>query len=135
MNSTTVIVKIKGKPRSLFYNKRTVIGKLMHIITDIENKSVELICKNNDVLVYFISWIYFFDLVYCIEHNVFISLKCEARLFRVTPHQFNTGILDRKPIIEIWSQKTINKIVYKHDKHVCILFLTYTHRKLVTNRL
>ena len=55
MYSTTVIVKIKGKPRSLFYNKRTVIGKLMHIIIDIENKSVELICENNDVRVNFIS--------------------------------------------------------------------------------
>ena len=54
-NSTTVIVKIKGKPRSLFYNKRTVIGKFMHIIIDIENKSVELIFENNDVLVNFIT--------------------------------------------------------------------------------
>jgi hypothetical protein len=41
-NSTTVIVKIKGKPRSLFCNKRTVIGKLMHIIIYNENKYVEL---------------------------------------------------------------------------------------------
>ena len=54
--STTVIVKIKGKPRSFFfYNKRTVIGKLMHIIIDIKYKSVELISENNDVLVNFIS--------------------------------------------------------------------------------
>ena len=37
--STTVIVKIKGKPHSLFYNKRTVIEKLMHIIIYIKNKS------------------------------------------------------------------------------------------------
>jgi hypothetical protein len=39
-----VIVKIKGKPRSLFCNTRTVIGKLMHIIIYNENDSVELIC-------------------------------------------------------------------------------------------
>jgi hypothetical protein len=38
-----VIVKIKGKPRSLFCNKRKVIGKLMHIIINYsENKYVEL---------------------------------------------------------------------------------------------
>jgi hypothetical protein len=30
--STTIIVKIKGKPRSLLCNKRTVIGKMMHTI-------------------------------------------------------------------------------------------------------
>ena len=54
-NSTTAIVKIKGKLCLLFCNKCTVIGKLMHIIIDIENNVVELICKNNDVLVNFIS--------------------------------------------------------------------------------
>ena len=37
-NSTTVIVKIKVKPRALFYNKRTFIGNLMLIIIDIEKK-------------------------------------------------------------------------------------------------
>jgi hypothetical protein len=31
-DSTTVIVKIKGKPGSLFCKKRTVVGKMMHII-------------------------------------------------------------------------------------------------------
>jgi hypothetical protein len=31
-DSTMVIVKIKGKPRSLFCNKRTAIGKMMNII-------------------------------------------------------------------------------------------------------
>ena len=35
-------------------------------------------------------------------------------------------------MIEIWSQKIISKIVYKH---VRILFSTYTHGKLVTDRL
>jgi hypothetical protein len=54
-HSTTVIVKIKGKPRSLFCNKRTVIGKLMHIIIYNENKYVEFICENKDVLVNFTS--------------------------------------------------------------------------------
>jgi hypothetical protein len=43
----------------------------------------------------------------CILHwtYVFTSVKCEARLFRVTPHHFNTDFIlrDRKPIIEIWS--------------------------------
>jgi RNase P subunit RPR2 len=54
-NSTTVIVKIKGKLRSLFCNKCTVTGKLMHIIIYNENKYVELICENKDVLVNFTS--------------------------------------------------------------------------------
>jgi hypothetical protein len=66
--STTVIVQIKGKPPSLFCNRRTVIGKLMHIIIYNENKYVELICENKDVL--FISDRGF---VYCAE-----SLKCVA---------------------------------------------------------
>jgi hypothetical protein len=57
MYSTTVIVKIKGMQRSLFCNKCTVIGKVMHIIIYIENKSVEMICENNNVLVNFTSWI------------------------------------------------------------------------------
>jgi hypothetical protein len=52
-----VIVKIKGKPRSLFGNKRTVIGKMMHIIIYNENKPVGLICENKDVLVNFTLWI------------------------------------------------------------------------------
>jgi hypothetical protein len=39
-NSTTVIVKIKGKLRSLFCNTRTAIEKLMHVIIYTENKSV-----------------------------------------------------------------------------------------------
>jgi hypothetical protein len=55
--STTVIVKIKGKPRSLFCNKHTVIGNLIHFIIFNENKYVELICENKDVLVNFTSWI------------------------------------------------------------------------------
>jgi hypothetical protein len=55
-NSATVIVKIKGKPRSLFGNTRTVIGKLKNIIYK-ENKYVEMICVNKDVLVNFTSWI------------------------------------------------------------------------------
>jgi hypothetical protein len=42
-NSTTVIVEIKEKPRSLFCNTRSVIGKLMHIIIYNENKSLQLI--------------------------------------------------------------------------------------------
>jgi hypothetical protein len=54
--STMDIVKIKGKPRSLFCNKRTVIGKLMHIIIFNKNKYVELICENKDVLDNFTSW-------------------------------------------------------------------------------
>jgi hypothetical protein len=33
---------------------------------------------------------------------------------------------DKKPMIEIWSSKLIAKIVYKH---LCILILTYIHRK------
>jgi hypothetical protein len=56
-NSTTVIVKIKGKPRSLFCNKRTVIGKMMHINVYNEHKFVELICENKNVLVNFTPWI------------------------------------------------------------------------------
>jgi hypothetical protein len=52
-----VIVKIKGKPRSLFCNKGIVIGKLMHIIIYNKNKYEELICENKDVLVDFISLI------------------------------------------------------------------------------
>jgi hypothetical protein len=55
--STTVIVKIKGKPCSLFCNTCTVIEKLMHIIIYIESKSVDLICEYSDVLVNFTSWI------------------------------------------------------------------------------
>jgi hypothetical protein len=56
-NSTTVIVNIKGKPRSLFCNKRTVIGKMMHIIIYKEHTFVELICENKNVLVNFTPWI------------------------------------------------------------------------------
>jgi hypothetical protein len=56
-NCTTVIVKIKGKPRSLFCNTHTVIWKLLYTIIFNENKSVELICKNKDVLVNFTLWI------------------------------------------------------------------------------
>jgi hypothetical protein len=52
-NYTTVIVKIKGKPRSLFCNKCTVIGKMMHIIIYNEHKFVELICENKNELVNF----------------------------------------------------------------------------------
>jgi hypothetical protein len=72
----------------------------------------------------------------CILHRTycFHSLKCEARLFRVTPYHFNTEFIlrDRKPMIEIWSQEIIIKIVYKH---VSILYLTYTHGKYVTDHL
>jgi hypothetical protein len=49
-SSTKVIMKIKGKPRSLFCNKR-IIEKLIHIIIYNENKSVELICENYVMLV------------------------------------------------------------------------------------
>jgi hypothetical protein len=49
------IVQIKGKTRSLFCNKRMVTGKIMHIIIYNENKSVELICENKDVLDNFTS--------------------------------------------------------------------------------
>jgi hypothetical protein len=90
-NSTTVIVDIKGKPRSLFCNKRTVIGKMMHIIIYNEHKFVGLICENKNVL--FISH-RGSSFCPCILHwtYVFISVKCKARLFRVTPHHFNTEI-------------------------------------------
>jgi hypothetical protein len=40
---TTVIVKIKGKPRSLFCYTRTINGKMMDMIIYMENKYVELI--------------------------------------------------------------------------------------------
>jgi hypothetical protein len=101
-NSTTVIVKIKGKPRSLFCNKRTVIGKLTHIIIYNKNKYVELICENKDVLVNFTSWIYFLSL-YIALNVCFPLFKMRSELFRVTPHQLDTDLIlqDRKPMIEI----------------------------------
>jgi hypothetical protein len=78
-----------GKPRSLFCNKRTVIGKLMHIIVYNENKYVELICENKDVLVNFTSWIYFLSM-YIALIVCFHLFEMRSELFRVTPHHLNT---------------------------------------------
>jgi hypothetical protein len=71
-----------------------VIGKMMHIIIYNENNSAELMCENNDVLVNYLVFV----LAYCI-----IFVKCEGRLFRVTPYHFNTDFIlrDRKPMVEI----------------------------------
>jgi hypothetical protein len=46
-HSTKVIVKIKGKPCSLFSNTCTIIGKLMPIIIYIEGKPVDDVLVNS----------------------------------------------------------------------------------------
>jgi hypothetical protein len=74
-----------------------------------------------------------FVLVYYIE-RVFIPVNREARLFRVTPHHFNSDFIlrDRKPMVEICSYKLIAKIVYKR---VYFISDIYTQEKKLTDPL
>jgi hypothetical protein len=64
---------------------------------------------------------------------VFISVKCKARLFRVTP--IISKLISFYGIENQWLkfEKKINRQIV--HKHLCILFLKYIHRKWITDRL
>jgi hypothetical protein len=80
-------VKIEGKLRSLFCNKRRVIGKLMHIIIYDENKSVELIS-------------HFLPMYVCLH---LFKMQSEAPPSNAPLFNTYSILRDRKPMIQIWS--------------------------------
>jgi hypothetical protein len=98
--STTVIEKIKGKPRSLFWNKRMVIGKMMHINTYSKHKPEIWNVKTKMCLLISHTLDLVFVLVYCIEH-IFSSLQNAKR--GSEPHPSNT------PSFQHWFYSTGKK--------------------------
>jgi hypothetical protein len=78
--STTVIEKIKGKPRSLFCNKHTVIGKMMHINTYSKHEFESWYVKTKMSLLISHRGSSFCP---CILHWTYVCIcaKCEARLW------------------------------------------------------